>query len=257
MSGLASFAIGISAARAIKNQTWAGDNIFYEPTAPIDTSNFTTPIICVYSARGRSELGDDDLIDASDVRLRFEIFLPPTVTASGLSFKTQASQGLVFAMIWRQIEQALLVQESVWADCYRSFRFQQKSLDIERDLFEPAKGIKIPVAAYELMISTIAEPTIGETANSVWQQLLTAMLGDTAELASMAPLMASMIIGSGGALPDWQIAMGQLGITDDETSAIGLGPIAVTVPASDLDDGAPVLETVTETITPLPSLDGT
>jgi hypothetical protein len=257
VSGLASFALGISAARAIKNQTWAADRVLYEPTAPVDPSDFSAgPMICVYSARGRSALGDDDLIDASDVRLRFEIFLPPIVNAGGVSFSTQASQGLVFAIIWRQIEEALLVQESIWAHCYRLFRFEQRSLDVERDLYEPAKGIKIPVACFEIKLTTVAEPTIGIAAQPVWQEFLAAMQSDTAELASLAPLMAAQILGDGGALPDWQVAMGMLGITKDEASAIGLGPLVVTTVVTDLDNGAAVLETVVNTIDPLPSLGG-
>jgi hypothetical protein len=260
MTGIAAFALGLSAARAIKGQTWAGDNIAFEPVNPIEIK--TCPLICVYSARGRAELKDRALIFAGDVRLRFEIFLPPQVNAgNGITLNTEAGQSIVFALIWRQIEQALLIQEAPWPHIYRNILLRTCSLDAERDLYEPAKGVKVPVAVYELRCETVADPTIGVEPSQVWSDFLTAMQTDTAELASLSMMMTAQIVGAGGDLPDWQVAMGALGVSQAETQAIDLGPLAVTEPASDKDDGfdwtpvtgAPVLETVMVPITPEPT----
>ena len=198
MSGLTGFALGLSAARSIKGQTLAGDNILFEPTNPVD---ITAPLICVYTGRGRSEFRDKELIFATDVRLRFEIFLPPAVTVSGVTLNTEASQALVFGIIWRQIEQALLIQQGAWPDVYREFLLRTVALAYERDLFEPAQGQKVPVAVYELHGETIAEPTIGMPPSGPWADLLNAMANDTAELASLAELMAELIVGIQNGLP--------------------------------------------------------
>jgi hypothetical protein len=263
VTGIAAFALGLAAARSIKGQTWAGDNILLEPVNPVEVK--ACPLICVYSARGRSKTEDKGLIFDSDVRLRYEIFLPPQVAAgNGVTFNSETGQSLIFACIWRQIEQALLVQQSPWANLYSRIMLCQESLDVERDLYEPQKGIKIPVGVYEVRCQTIADPTIGVEPTGVWQEFITAMQTDSAELSGLSTLMTSMIVGSGGDLPDWQVAAGVLGMNEFETQAIDLGPNANTTPASDRDDGfdgspvtgVPVREEVTVNVTPLPGLNG-
>jgi hypothetical protein len=251
VTGIAAFALGLSAARSVKGQTWAGDNVLFEPTNPVEV---TAPLICVYAGRGRSEIKDKAIDFAGDVRLRFEVFLPPTFTSSGVTFNNETSQSLVFALIWRQILGALTVQQSAWANVFREVLIRTHALECERDLFEPVKGQKIPVAVYELWGETVADPAVGEAASGVWTDFLAAMAGDTAELSGLAFLFEDQILGSGGALPDWQVAMGLLGMTNDETQAAGLGPAMPTdtLPATDLGDGAPAQETVDVTITPLP-----
>ena len=251
MTGIATFALGLSAARSIKGQTWAGDNVLFEPTTPV---TITAPLICVYAGRGRSEIRDKALDFAGDVRLRFELFLPPTFTAAGVTFNNEASQSLVFALIWRQILAALTVQQAPWPTVFREVLLRTDSLEAGRDLFEPAKGQKIPVAVYELSGETVADPPIGVPAAGVWVDFLAAMTADTAELAGLASLFASEILGPGGALPDWQVAMGILGTTSDETQAIGLGPGMPAAPAAaaDLADGSSPAETVAIPLTPLP-----
>lgn len=244
MTGIAAFALGLSAARSIRGQTWAGDNVVFEPTNPVVP---TAPLIAVYAGRGRSLVGDRALDFAAEVRLHIEVILPPTVTAEGLTFNTEASQALVFALIWRQIVQALQVQQGPWPDVFRGLLLRTTALDADRQLVEAAKGQKIPVAAYEIHGETIADPPIGVAASGVWADVLAAMAGDSAEVAALAPLLASQILGAGSVLPDWQVAMGALGMTNAETQAIGLGPAVAlnTTDAVDLADGAPVRETVT------------
>ncbi len=251
MTGIAAFALGLSAARSIKGQTWAGDNTLFEPTNPVA---ITAPLICVYAGRGRSELRDKALDFAGDARLRFEVFLPPAFTAGGVTFNNEASQSLVFALIWRQILAALTVQQAPWPNVFREILIRTHALECERDLFEPIKGQKIPVAVYELWGETVADPPLGEAAAGVWTDFVAAMAGDTAELAGLASLFSAQILGEGGALPDWQVAMGALGMTNEETQAIGLGPAvpANTLAATDLADDAAAQEIVTLTIDPLP-----
>lgn len=251
MTGIAAFALGLSAARSIKGQTWAGDNVLFEPTNPVA---ITAPLICVYAGRGRSEIGDKALDFAGAARLRFEVFLPPTFTAAGVTFNNEASQSLVFALIWRQILGALTVQQAPWANVFREILLRTHAIECERDLFEPVKGQKIPVAVYEVWGETVADPPIGEAPSSVWTDVLAAMVGDTEELAGLASLFAAQILGAAGALPDWQVAMGLLGMTNAETQAIGLGPEVpqtMTV-AAELADGAVAPETVAIALDPLP-----
>jgi len=192
VTGIAAFALGLAAARSVKGQTLAGHNVLFEPTSPVEVES---PLICVYAGRGRSTIVDKALIFATDVRLRFEIFLPPKVTLGEFTFNAEAAQSLVFGIIWRQIEQALLVQQGPWPNVYREMLLRTQALICERDLFEAEKGIKVPVAVYEILGETIADPTIGVAPEGPWVDLITAMYADTPEVASLAQLMADQIVG--------------------------------------------------------------
>jgi hypothetical protein len=253
MSGLTAFALGFSAARAIRGRTLAGANILFEPTAPLDV---TTPTICVYAGRGRADVAGADLLNgAADARLRFEFFLPASVSFGGVTFDAEASQALLFALLWRQVETALLTDQTPWAEIWRRIRLRIHAMDSARDLFETDKGQKIPCGIVELHCETLAEPPIGEAACGFWADLVAAMRADGPELASLADLFASQILAAPEPLPQWQVLMGLLGATADEVQTIGLGPNAVVQTVTDVS-AQPVAaqESVNIPVTPLPGL---
>jgi hypothetical protein len=242
MSGIAAFALGFSAARALRGRTWADSNVLFEPNAPVEV---TAPLICVWSGLGRSGVVGGDLLNgASDVRLRFDFWLPPRVTADGVTFDAEAGQSLVFALLWRQVETALLTDTTVWADLWRRIRLRVHSITAARDLYEPEKGMRIPANVVELHCETLAEPPVGEPPSGVWADFVAAMRADTAEIAGLADLIAAQIQASDGVLPDWQVAMGLLGTTAAAIAMIGIGPADDSTPAVDTGDGAAAQEEV-------------
>lgn len=254
MSGLSAFALGFTAARAIKGRTWAGANVQFEPSTPVTV---TAPLICVYCARGRAEVAGGDILNgAGDARLRFECFLPAKAVAAGVSFDSEAGQALLFALLWRQIEVVLLTDMDIspWAQLWRQFRLRIHAIDAARDLYELDKGQRVAVQVVELHCETLAEPPIGVAPCGVWADLVTAMQADSAEVASLASLFAAQIQGSPSALPDWQVDMGLLGASDDAIQAIGLGPLDISTPALDMGPGQAIIESETYAVSPLPDL---
>lgn len=226
MSGLSAFALGLAAQRSVKGQTWAGNNVFLEPTAPVDTSG-TSPVICIYAGRGRSDVEGRDILNAAgDVRLRFEFILPASVVAAGSTFDTAASQAMVFAFLWRQVESAFLSEVSPWAVLWRELILRVHAVESGRDLFESDKGQKIPVMVVEWHCECLSSPPIGAEPCGIWAKFVAAMQADTAELAALASLMSAQIVGAAGDLPPWRsFEETILGLTRYETRAIGLGPL--------------------------------
>ena len=228
MSGLSAFALGFSAARAIRGRTWAAANVLFEPNAPADGA---APLICVWSGLGRGAVEGGDLLNGSGfARLRFEFFLPPRVTAGGATFDAVANQALLFAALWRQVSVALLTDVTPWADLWRRLRLRITSIDEARDLFEADKGQKIPVNVVEMQVETLAEPAVGEPPDGVWADFVAAMRADTVEVAGLADLFAN----------------------DRAVQAIGLGPGDNATPAVDTGDGAPAQETGDVSAIPTP-----
>lgn len=252
MSGLSAYALGLTAARAVKYRTWADDRVYFETSAALD---IVAPAIAIYAGRGRSEVRDGDILNGvTDVRLRFEFWLPPQFTVSGLVVDMTASQALPFALFWRQVETVLLTDLSPWAKLWRQFRLRIATIEYQRDPYETDKGQKLVVEIVELHIETLAEPAIGLPACGVWADLIAAMNADGQELSALGDLFAAQLQGSPEPLPSWQVDMGLLGTTDDAVQALDLGPLENTTPAVVVGDArdAPFVETVTIPITPLP-----
>lgn len=252
MSGLAPFALGLCAQQTLLNRTWAAANVLYEPTSPVEP---VTPTIAIYCGRGYGEVSGRDILNAdADAVLRFEMFAPASVAASGVTLSADAAPSLVYALLWRQIEAALLTDVTPFAALYRRFVLRMKAIDVARGLLETEKGQKLAVAVVELRLETLADPPVGAAASGVWEDFLVALNAAGGELATLSGLLAAQIQASPAALPDWQVDMSLLGATAREVESIGLGPLAVTTPATDLDDGAPAQEIATELVTPLPDL---
>jgi hypothetical protein len=251
MSGLSSFALGLCAWRSLTAKTWAGSNVFFEPTSPIDIKD---PTICVYAGQGRAEVVGNDLLNAAgDARLRFEFFLPASVAAGGFTFDTAASQALVFALLWRQVEAVFLTDLSIWPSLWRAMVLRVHSLESARDAFASDKGQNVPVMVVELHCETVADPAVGAApTEGFWPKLLAAMTAEGGELAALAPLLAAEIQASSTPLPDWRVAMSLLAATAGEVQAVGLGPDAATTPAVSGVAMGPAQETVTVSATPSP-----
>jgi len=251
VSGLSGFALGLTAWQSIVGKTWAGANVFFEPTTPVDVK---APTICIYSGRGRADVVGNDLLNGDgDARLRFEFFLPASVTAGGFTFDTATSQALVFALLWRQVEAIRLTDLGAWPTLWRELTLRIHSIDSARDLFESVKGEKLACMVVELHCECVAEPAVGEApSDGFWPKFLAAMNAEGGELAALSSLFAAQILASAEPLPDWQVAMSLLGATRHEVQAIDLGPNAITTPAVDTGDGAPAQETVAVSATPSP-----
>ncbi len=241
---LAAWALGFIAARALRGRTWAGANVFYDLNAAPD---FSAPLICVFAGHGRDQIESRDLLSATRTLVRFEFYVPVAMTVpvgdATLTIDTDKSQALAFAGLWRQCEAALLRPDdgNVWGALWLSFCQTVRSVERLAELYETDKGGKVAARMVELTVDTVSDPDIGAAPYGCWADLLAAMRVDTAEVAALADLVEALIRG-GETLPDWQVAMTSLGVSEEAMAAIGLAPLAtpdgqvVGLSTAELDD---------------------
>jgi hypothetical protein len=224
MAGLSSFAVGLAAARALRNRTWAGARVLFEPLSPVEA---TEPTIAIWGVHSRSPIAGRALLEATNLRLCVELFLPVTVEASdgttAWTLDLGASAAGAFAIFWRQCEIALQADQTVWADLFRALLINATAEVSGADLYENDKGAKIAARMWEIAGETLNEPQIGLDPVGVWADWLAAMRADGAELSSLADLYQSQIKG-GSTLIDWQADFATLGLSQSYAPALGLAP---------------------------------
>lgn len=224
MAGLVAFATAFAATRALRGRTFAEDRVRLEPKTPVEVKQ---PTIVVYAAHGRAHLNGRELLEATICRPRFELFLPSSVEASAgaanWTLDTDASAALAFACFWRQCEIALQADQSVWANLFRAIVLDITTVESASDLFETEKGAKIGARVVELTVDPINEPRIGVAPEGVWADFLAAMRTEGNEIASLADLVESQIVG-GASLGDWQSDFAVLGLSQSYGPSLGLAP---------------------------------
>lgn len=225
MSGLTSFALALTAARALRNRTWAQTRVYIEPTTPIKIEE---PTICIYVGHGRSEIETRELMSVSKMRVRFEMFLPSsvdTLTVGDQTARLDVSKSVTapFAIFWRQCEMALQAGDDVWSNLWRSFVLRMSSMDTTSDLFENEKGARIPARFIEITLDPLNEPRVGIPPDGAWADLLAAMRAEGPELTAVADLIETQFVGD-GLLPDWRADFTLLGLSPSVGRSLGLAP---------------------------------
>jgi len=223
MSGLTSFALALTAARALRNRTWAQTRVYIEPTTPIKIEE---PTICIYVGHGRSEIETRELMSVSKMRVRFEMFLPSSVDTLTVGnhtaqFDVSKSVTAPFAIFWRQCEMALQAGDDVWANLWRAFVLRMSSMDTTSDLFENEKGARIPARFIEITLDPLNEPRVGLPPDGAWVDLLAAMRAEGPELSAVADLIETQFVGD-ALVSDWRADFTLLGLSPSMGAALGL-----------------------------------
>jgi hypothetical protein len=223
MAGMTPFAAALAAARALNGRTWADARVLLEPEASIDV---TAPTICVYGVHSSSTHLRCALWEARHCRLRIELLLPLSVQATNgttvWTLDLGASAALAFGLFWRQCEIALQSDQSAWANVYRALVANVSAIERPAAPLMTKTASVIAARAFELVGDPVNAPRIGVQPDGVWADLLAAMRGDSAELASLADLVASVI--GGAPLGDWQSDFAILGQSQSHAPALGLAP---------------------------------
>lgn len=225
MTGLASFATGFAAARALRGRTMAADRVLFEPGAAVDV---TAPTLVIYAAAGGADMEGRQLLDAASfVSLRIEMFLPCGVEISAgdgdWSLDTSASLALAFAIFWRQCEAALSARQGGWADLFRSIVLDMKTMGTAADLIPLETGMRVAARSVEIAAMTIDSPPIGVAPSGKWAAFVAAMRSDSEEVASLADLVEATIHGEDDLL-DWQVDFAWLGLSQSTGGALGVAP---------------------------------
>ena len=227
MSGLNAFAIGHCAKMALVNKTFAHDKVFLQPN---DTAPLTAPFIEIFVDTCHTKIGGADILSAiAHLKLRFNIFVPVNVPVSTevntVVLDTNRSSALVFALFERQIQTALLAQDTPWAVLFRRFIVVFESLDVAHELIGyniQGKVVNFEAFALEYIITPLVEPAFGQAPIDIWADFLELMRKDHASLAPIADLIAQIIQGD-KVLNSWQQALASFGLSVADAPFLGLG----------------------------------
>jgi len=234
---LTALAVRIATIRALKGRTFAEDRVFDSKINPVNlvAKDEQKPVIIVTTDDDNVEITGKDL-RAGDHKLELVIEIAVTQKISVKVEKEQTTEVLsipatdagletTVGLLGWQIAKALSADGGEWGDLWRSIVTNVHSISSRRGA-DDENGVRYAARQYIYSIDHIAEPTPGEAldASYGWGRILAAFKTD-AELVSLAKLIEAEIT-KGEYLP-WEIARGELGLSNDEAGIIGVKPIEV------------------------------
>lgn len=234
---LTALAVRVITIRALKGRTFAEDRVFDSKINPVNlvAKDEKKPVIIVTTDDDNVDIAGKDL-RAGDHKLELVIEIAVTQkievevengpATEVLSIPaTDAGLEATVGLLGWQIAKALSADGGEWGDLWRSVVTNVHSISSRRGA-DDENGVRYAARQYIYSIDHIAEPTPGEALNASfgWGRILAAFKTD-AELAPMARLIEAEIT-KGEYLP-WEIARGELGLSNDEAEIIGVKPVKI------------------------------
>ena len=230
---LVAFALRTCTVRALRGATLAGAAVYDSPVDPSDTAaKAATPTIFVYS--------DAEEVDGIETRalacgqrtidLSILIVLPArfeaTVNGTTVEFQDRkAGAAAAIDIIYRQIERALIAEETVWSRLWCVLVSRVESIHSHAYVLPAGaagKQVHLPARGVTLSVRTVYSPAIGQPPQDVWADFVDAMRQDPG-LAPLATLIAGAMEGT--ALPQWRTDALEVGDTVDDAVDMGYGAV--------------------------------
>ena len=251
---LVAFALRTCTVRALRGATLAGANVFDSPVDPSDSAaKAATPTIFVYSdAEQVGEIETRALACGQrTVDLSILIVLPAkfeaTVNGATVEFQDRkAGAAAAIDIIYRQIERALIAEETVWSRLWCILVSRVESVHAHAYVLpvgQAGKQIHLPARGVTMTVRSVWSPAIGQPPEDVWADFIAAMQEDPG-LAPLAVIISGAIEGT--ALPEWRTDALEIGDTVDDAVDMGYGALA----GGPTDALVPMVETVVRNAVP-------
>lgn len=241
---LTRIALRVAVQEALRGATLAGDNVLDSQFTALDLGadgalriDQDRPFISVYTDGGRvgagngflSLFGDDPnvelVIEAGISAAMLELDRETGVTniiGVGLP-DTDANMELTLDLMMRQVADALVAPDNLWADLARELMGNVSSIERSR-IGQKQNGTR--VAAQEVRISAglLADPVKGATlAGSTYAKFLAALAASSD--ARLRKIQITFETALAGSASDWQLVQRELGLTDAQSAALGDRPL--------------------------------
>lgn len=224
---IAALAVRICTTYALRGRTIAGANIADSPMNPLP-ENLKAIHVAIYSGVREIKACGTDLFGGDhSMNLSINVHLPNSFQAEGTAGPVNmaardAGAEAAFDVFWRQASTALMNDESVWADLWRSFVTDIKSVDSVPFLIELDGRTRVAARDFSFELDTISDPPAGAIdAESPWRRFVDACLLEP-ELAPLVPVIVAAIEVPAAVHPD----RASVGLSYGEFVAVGLAPIA-------------------------------
>lgn len=235
--------------RALMGRTWAKDRVFDSPATAADLkipAERAAPFIGVYTDDADIDLDWQSLHNPdAKVYLLIEcaaadrMTIPgqpsganpsePPVPQTTISL-AQTDQGLelIVGMLARQVTQALLATDNIWAELWRLFTTPGRSrVEVRRGgpgQDERQSAIRYASRIMRFQLSIIADPVYGEgIPEGFWTRFFEVAREDD-ELGDVAPLLWDHFVTEPG-LPSWRIEQKRGTYTLEALQRLGIAPL--------------------------------
>lgn len=242
---LSRIALRVAVQEALRGATLAGDNVLDSQFTALDLDSDGSlrtdqdrPFISVYTDGGRIGAGNGFLSlfgDNPNVELVIEAGISAAMLEQNLETgvtsiigvglpDTDANMELTLDLMMRQVADALVAPDSLWADLARELMGVVSSIERSR-IGQKQNGTR--VAAQEVRISAglLADPVKGaDLTGSTYAKFLAALAAsDDLRLHKIKLAFESALTGTA---VDWEIVQRELGLTDGQSIALGGRPLA-------------------------------
>lgn len=240
---LARTILRLAAVQAITGNTIAGDAVFDSDIDPIDqrVSEAPQPLIVVYTDDDQSTpTGFSDFLQGSQVELVVEMVYagrssisvdpdgqgPQETEVLQLSGRDAANE-ILLDMIERQVVRTLTAGQGPWSKVFRSVA-STCTRRLSRRGASAEQGVRFAVRQLVLTLEPLIDPVPGMRipSGSAWDQALSLMEGS--QFGPIAQMLRDDI--EGQPITEWRRFAGQLGVSLDTMSAIGMGPVGAVDP---------------------------
>ncbi len=245
---LARTILRIAAVQAITGKTLAGDAVFDSDIDPIDQriSETAKPLIVVYTDDDQSSpTGFSDFLQGGQVELVVEVVYagrttvmidpdgqgPQETEALQLSGR-DATNEILLDMIERQVVRTLTVGQGAWSQVFRAVA-SNCTRRLSRRGASAEQGVRFAVRQLVLTLEPLIDPVPGMPipVGSAWDKALSLM--DGGQFGPIAQMLRDDI--EGQPITEWRRFAGQLGVSLETMSAIGMGPVGA-------EDPVPLME---------------
>lgn len=219
----------------LTGRTWAGDNVVESPVDPItdmgvrSSTDIRAPFIAVYVERVSQELHGQ----GGEADLKIYVYLPTdrVLMPDGVVYQgVRKNAGMTLNLVARQVENALSVTISPWAEIWRRLVIECRDTTVRPLLIEIENGVRIPAIEITNMLKIMSEPLIGEPLGQTFQMFDAALRA--AEGNGLADVIKTMIEAPAG-LPAYLDTAMQLQMSSAAIEALGIMPVR----AEDLSEG--------------------
>lgn len=261
---LTRIALRVCVQEALRGATLAGDNVLDSQFTALDLdadgalrTDQDRPFISVYTDGGRvgagngflSLFGDDPtvelVIEAGISAAMLEQDPDSGVTSIiGVGLPdTDANMELTLDLMMRQVADALVAPDSLWADLARELLGNVSSIERSR-IGQKQNGTRVAAQEVRITAGLLSDPVKGaDLAGSIYAKFLAALTaGSDARLRQIKIAFETALSGTA---VDWQLVQRELGLTDGQSAALGERPLP-TAPGEDPG----VFETVTVEVVP-------
>lgn len=256
---LTRIALRVSVQEALRGATLAGGNVLDSQFAALDLdadgamrTDQDRPFISVYTDGGRVGAGNGFLSlfgDEPTVELVIEAGIsaamldqdPETGATSIIGVglpDTDANMELTLDLMMRQVADALVKPDSVWADIARELLGNVTNIERSR-IGQKANGVRVAAQEVRIAAGLLADPVKGAPLEGTTYEKFLAALADSGD-ARLLKVKQAFEAALAGTAADWELVQRELGLTDGQSGALGMRPLATDA------EGAPALwETVT------------